>query len=198
MNARRHPLCAARKSRDVNRSLRGNEGRSMGKSVDIEPLFSGAEKHDGTMRNRLQKPDAPVSGGERAATLNILMAQYRRQCYRGGFIYVRTRGENRKEDRGRRAEGEAHEPLLPIAVQYPNWLEQQSDGACMEPYGRVQAAKRKPPFLRVAHASNKKNERCYRLGNIKSPLFVERRRARAGGAQSRDDITCPFRSHVKQ
>lgn len=141
------------------------------------------------MRGRLQKPDAPVSS-ERAATLNILMAQYRRQCYRGRFIYVRTREENRKEDRDRGGAERKHEPLFPIAVQYPNWLEQQSNGARMEPHGRVPSRKAETPFSSSGTRLKQGGERCYRLGNIKSPLFVERRRVRAG--KSRDDIICPL------
>lgn len=80
------------------------------------------ERGDGRKKGK-RKIDAPARA---RATLNILMAQYRRQCYRGRSVYARTTA---------RANGKA--PLFPpfpslffsIAVQYPNWFARQCNRA---------------------------------------------------------------------
>lgn len=160
----------------------------MGKS-GIEPLFFDAEKHDGTMRDRLQKPDVPVSG-ERATTLNILMAQYRRQYYRGRFICTKREERIVKEggERGRRSKRRiVSNPFLDrssipkLARATKRW----------GPHGTASSRKAKTPFLRVGTRLEQGDERCYRLGNIKSLLFVPRGRVRAANYITR---ICPFLS----
>lgn len=61
-----------------------------------------------------------------------------------------------------------------IAVQYPNWLEQQSDGARTEAYGRVKPQSGNPLSSSGTRLEQGDERCCYRLGNIKSPLFVRR------------------------
>lgn len=153
-----------------------NAGRSTGKSVDIEPLFSDVAKHDGTMRERpsYKNLSAPVSF-ERAATLNILMAQYRRQCYRGRFVCTKARRENRKWEggRGRRARRRT------VSLSNP-FFDRSSIpklARATKPMGparnRTAASSRKAEIPLSSSGTRLKqgDERCYRLGNIKSPPF---------------------------
>lgn len=84
INTRRRPLCTARKSRDVNRSAK-QRGTINGEIRRHRTPFFRREETRRHNKRPSTKPSAPVSG-ERATTLNILMAQYHRQCYRGRFI----------------------------------------------------------------------------------------------------------------
>lgn len=152
----------------------------MGKSVGIEPLFFDAEKHDGTMRDRLQKPDAPVSG-ERATTLNILMAQYRRQYYRGRFICTKREERIVKEggERGRRSKRRiVSNPFLDrssipkLARATKRW----------GPHGTIrprQAAKRIPPFFEW-HTPRTRRRKVLQIRKYQKPAFCAAR-TRAGG-----------------
>jgi len=58
---------------------------------------------------------------------------------------------------GGRGDAQSRTPFS-IAVQYPNWLGQQSRWGPHETVRPRQAAKRKSPFPRVAHASNKETK----------------------------------------
>lgn len=152
----------------------------MGKSVGIEPLFSDAEKHDGTMRDRLQKPDVPVSG-ERATTLNILMAQYRRQYYRDRFICTEREERIVKEggERGRRSKRRiVSNPFLDrssipkLARATKRW----------GPHGTIrprQAAKRKSPFFEW-HTPQTRRRKVLQIRKYQKPAFCAAR-TRAGG-----------------
>lgn len=95
-------------------------------------------------------------------------------------LYVRARGEENRKclgrgKRGRRgARGGAHslEPLFSIAVQYPNWLGQQSDWGPQRNRTAASSRKAEIPLSSSGTRLEQGDERCYRLGNIKSPLFL--------------------------
>jgi hypothetical protein len=77
--------------------VRGSKG-AKGK-IRRTPFFPRrGETRRHNEEDRLQKADAPVSAARsRRATLNILMAQYRRrQCNRGRFICTRAKREGRE------------------------------------------------------------------------------------------------------
>lgn len=70
---------------------------------------------------------------------------------------------------GRRA---SLEPLFSIAVQYPNWLGQQSDWGPQRNRTAASSRKAEIPLSSSGTRLEQGDERCYRLGNIKSPLFL--------------------------